>query len=306
MAVTDSSSVLLDGPWEHRMVAANGARFHVAEAGSGPLVLLVHGFPQMWWTWRHVIPALADAGYRAVAMDLRGYGASDKPPRGYDPATLSADIAGVIRSLGAADAVLVGHGLGGMLAWTTAVAHPKVVRRLVTAGAPHPLRFRSAIATDLDQLRVSRHVLGFQSPWLPERRLTDNDGAYVEHLLKAWAAPGWPSPEEAAVYRRAIQIAGVAHCSLEYSRWAVRSLARPDGARYARGMREPLRVPVLHLHGAADRAVLPRSARGSGRHVDGPYSWHLIDGVGHFPQEERPEEFLRLLLHWLEDPEADR
>lgn len=305
MGVTDSSSVLLDGPWEHRMVAANGARFHVAECGSGPLVLLLHGFPQMWWTWRHALPALAAAGYRAVAMDLRGFGASDKPPRGYDPATLAADVAGVVRSLGVADAVLVGHGLGGMLSWTTAAAHPKVVRRLVTVGSPHPLRLRAAIATDPAQLRLSRHVLGFQSPWLPERRLTDDDGAYVAQLLGDWAAPGWPSEPEAEVYRRAMQVAGVAHCSLEYSRWAVRSLARPDGARYARGMREPISVPVLQLHGAADRAVLPRSGRGSGRYVDAPYRWHLLEGVGHFPQEEGPEEFLRLLLGWLADAEPD-
>ncbi|WP_121193496.1 alpha/beta fold hydrolase [Motilibacter peucedani] len=288
------------------MVAANGARFHVAEAGTGPLVLLLHGFPQMWWTWRHVLPALAAAGYRAAAMDLRGYGASDKTPRGYDPATLTADIAGVVRSLGSADAVLVGHGLGGMLAWTTAVAHPKVVRRLAAIAAPHPLRMRSAVAGDLRQLRRSRHVLGFQAPMLPERRLTESDGAYVEQLLRAWAAPGWPSAEEAAVYRQAVQVAGVAHCSLEYSRWAVRSMVRPDGARYARGMREPVRVPVLHLHGAADGAVLPRSAAGSDRFVEAPYRWHLVAGVGHFPQEERPEELVRLLLGWLDDPEPDR
>lgn len=305
MAVIDASSVLLDGPWEHRMVAANGARFHVAECGSGPLVLLVHGFPQMWWTWRHTLPALAAAGYRAAALDLRGFGASDKPPRGYDPATLSADIAGVIRSLGSADAVLVGHGIGGMLSWTTAVAHPKVVRRLVAVAAPHPLRFRAAIRSDPRQLRLSRHVLGFQSPWLPERRLLGNDGAYVGHLLRAWSAPGGFTGEETEVYRRAIQIAGVAHCSLEYSRWAVRSIVRPDGIRYAAAMKVPLTVPVLHLHGGADGAVLPRSAQGSGRQVEAPYRWQLMDGVGHFPQEENPEEFLRLLLGWLGDGEQD-
>ena len=97
---TDASSVLIDGPWQHRFVSANGARFHVAEQGEGPLVLLLHGFPQFWWAWRHQMPALADAGYRVAAMDLRGYGASDKPPRGYDTFTLAADVASVIRSLG--------------------------------------------------------------------------------------------------------------------------------------------------------------------------------------------------------------
>lgn len=90
--------VRLDGPWTHRDVAANGARFHIAEMGEGPLVLLLHGFPQFWWTWRHQLPALADAGFRAVAMDLRGVGGSDRTPRGYDPANLALDVTGVIRS----------------------------------------------------------------------------------------------------------------------------------------------------------------------------------------------------------------
>ncbi len=79
-----ASAITLDGPWTHRTIAARGARFHIAEAGDGPLVLLLHGFPQFWWTWRHQLPALADAGYRAVAMDLRGFGGSDHTPRGYD------------------------------------------------------------------------------------------------------------------------------------------------------------------------------------------------------------------------------
>ncbi|CAM5536661.1 Haloalkane dehalogenase [Streptomyces avidinii] len=133
----------------HRDVAANGARFHVAELGDGPLVLLLHGFPQFWWTWRHQMTALADAGYRAVAMDLRGVGGSDRTPRGYDPANLALDITGVVRSLGEPDAALVGHDLGGYLAWTAAVMRPKLVRRLVVSSMPHPRRWRSAMLSDL-------------------------------------------------------------------------------------------------------------------------------------------------------------
>ena len=91
MTTLDASMALIEGPWEHRFVAANGARFHVAEQGEGPVVLLLHGFPQFWWAWRQQLVDLADAGYRAVAVDLRGYGASDKPPRGYDSPTLAAD-----------------------------------------------------------------------------------------------------------------------------------------------------------------------------------------------------------------------
>ena len=117
-----SDPVEIPGPWQHRHVAANGARFHVAEAGPphGPLVLLLHGFPEFWWTWRDQLPALAAAGYRAVAMDLRGYGGSDKTPNGYDPVTLAQDVAGVVKTVGGRPAVLVGHGWGGYVGWATA------------------------------------------------------------------------------------------------------------------------------------------------------------------------------------------
>ena len=306
MPTPDASVVLVDGPWEHRMVAANGARFHVAEMGAGPMVLLLHGFPELWWAWRHQMTALADSGYRAVAMDLRGYGASDKPPRGYDLTTLSGDVAGVVRSLGAADAVVVGHGWGGLLAWSTAVLHPKVVRRVCAVSAPHPLRLRSAALTGPRQLAALSHLAGFQTPVLPERSMVRHDGARVERLLEAWAAPGWPTSEEAARYRQAMRIPGVAHSAMEGHRWLVRSLPRPDGIRYARAMRAPVRVPVLQLHGAADRTVLTRSAQGSGRFVEAPYRWRLLEGVGHFPHEERPDDLTTELLGWLGDPEPDR
>src|SRR5215211_7613215 len=114
----EPSTVRIAGPWTHREVSANGIRLHVVECGDGPLVLLLHGFPEFWWSWRHQLIGLADAGFRAVAVDLRGYGDSDKPPRGYDGWTLAGDIAGLIRSLGERDAAVVGHDWGGLLAWT--------------------------------------------------------------------------------------------------------------------------------------------------------------------------------------------
>src|SRR6201986_3044568 len=109
MTVTAEAAVQIGGPWTHRAISANGTRFHIAEAGDGPLVLMLHGFPQFWWTWRSQLVSLADAGYRAVAADLRGYGGSDKPPRGYDLVTAASDAAGPIRALGAAHAIVGGH-----------------------------------------------------------------------------------------------------------------------------------------------------------------------------------------------------
>jgi pimeloyl-ACP methyl ester carboxylesterase len=288
------------------MVAANGARFHVAVAGDGPLVLFLHGFPEFWWAWRHQLVALAEAGFRAAAMDLRGFGASDKPPRGYDPMTLAADAAGVIRSLGERDAVVVGHGLGGAVAWTAGVVHPRQVRRLVPVSMPHPRRLRRAHLTDPRQLAASRHLAGYQAPFAPERRLVADGGLEVLRLLHAWSAPGWPDGEAATRYCEAIRIPGVAHCAMESFRWGVRSVPRPDGLRYARRMSSPVTVPTLQIHGVLDPSVAVRSAQGSDRYVEADYRLHLMPGVGHFPHEEDSAEFTRVLLEWLRDARVDR
>jgi pimeloyl-ACP methyl ester carboxylesterase len=305
--MTDESAVLIEGPWRHRSVSAGGTRFHVVELGDGPLVLLVHGFPEFWWTWRNQLESLAAAGYRAAAIDLRGYGGSDKPPRGYDLVTLAGDVAGLVRSLGEANATVIGHDWGGLLAWTMGVYYPKVVQRLVAVSAAHPLRLGHSLLTDVrGQGWAVRHALGFQLPIAPEKRLVKNDAALIGELLHDWSGPDWPDAETERLYRSAFQIPGVAHCALEYHRWTIRSLLRPDGIRYASRMRSPIRVPVLHLHGALDRTVLPRSAQGSGRYVEAPYRWKLIEGAGHFPQEERPSSFDKELIGWLADPEPDR
>ncbi|GGS78250.1 alpha/beta fold hydrolase [Nonomuraea spiralis] len=302
----DETVVQIDGPWTHRAVHAGGTRFHVVEAGEGPLVLLLHGFPQFWWTWRNQLTSLAAAGFRAVAADLRGYGGSDKPPRGYDLPTLAADATGLIRALGETGAVVVGHDWGGLLAWTMAVLDPKCVRRLVVVSAPHPLRLRHSLVTDLGQLRAARRGLGYQLPLLPERRLTRHDAAQVGRLLAEWSAPGWPDAETARTYREAFGIPAVAHSALEYHRWFGRSQLRPDGRRYARVMRTEIEAPTLHLHGALDPCVLPRTAHGSSRYVAAPYRWRLLEGAGHFPHEEIPDVFDTELLGWLADPEPDR
>jgi pimeloyl-ACP methyl ester carboxylesterase len=299
--------VLIEGPWSHRSVTANGTRFHVAESGDGPLVLLLHGFPEFWWTWREQLSSLRRAGYRAVAVDLRGYGGSDKPPRGYDLITAASDAAGLVRSLGEANAVIVGHDWGGLIAWSMAVYFPKVVRRLVAVSVPHPLRMHMAVLYDLrGQGRHSGYAFGFQLPMLPERQLVARRGQRVGQLLSSWSGPGWPDQATERTYRAAMCLPSVAHSALEYHRWLVRSRVRPDGWRYSHSMRAPIQAPTLHLHGSLDSCVLPSAARGSGRYVEAPYRWRLIDGAGHFPHEENPERFNEELCSWLADPEPER
>lgn len=298
---TPDEAVFAPGPWTHRDVSANGARFHIVTDGEGPLVLLLHGFPMFWYTWRQLIPELSAGGYRAVAMDLRGYGGSDHPPQGYDLFTLSRDVLGVIGSLGERDAVLVGHGIGGLLAWTTASLHPEAVRQLAAISIPHPIRMRQSIIHDRAQLAASSYVLGFQRPWIPERQLLADNARKVGRLLTEWSGdPAWPGPDIAARYRAAFQMSETAHCSIEYHRWAIRSIPRPDGRRYEQQIAaNRITAPVLHIQGAADRTMLPRSAQGSADYVDGPYAWRSLRGVGHFPQEEAPEEVNSMILDWL-------
>jgi len=307
MTFSGGSAVYIDGPWSHRPVSANGMRFHIAESGEGPLVLMLHGFPQFWWAWRHQLTSLPPAGFRAVSADLRGYGGSDKPPRGYDLITAASDAAGLIRALGEANAVVVGHDWGGLVAWTVAAYFPKVVRRLAIVSVAHPLRMRaSMLAAPLRLGLRGGHALGFQLPVMPERRLVRDGAEQVGRMLRAWSGPGWPDHETERRYRAAMCIPSVAHSALEYHRWFLRSTLRPDGIRYAHRMRVPIQAPTLHLHGALDSAILPASARASARYVDGPYRWRLIDGAGHFPPEEQPERFDAALRSWLADPEPER
>jgi pimeloyl-ACP methyl ester carboxylesterase len=298
----DATSVLLPGPWNHRSISANGIVLHVAEAGEGPLVLLLHGFPQFWWTWRSQLTALAAAGFHVVAPDLRGYGASDKPPRGYDLPTLSADIAALVRALGEQDAVVVGHDWGGLLGWTTAALHPRTVRRLVVLSMAHPRRLRAGM-TDPRQRRASAYALRFQVPRLPERMLTRADDDPVADLMQRWAGPEWTRTADFAEavdrYRAASRIPQAAYGAMEYYRWAGRSQLRPDGLRFARRMAAPITAPTLQLHGALDRYVLPGTARGSDRYVAGAYEWRELPGVGHFPHEEAPDAVTAAIAAWV-------
>lgn len=287
------------GPWTHRDVAANACRFHLVEAGDGPLVLLLHGFPTFWWTWRHQVSSLAAAGFRAVAVDMRGYGGSDHTPHGYDPLTLADDVAALIRTLGAQDAVVVGQGWGGLVAWTLAARHPEVVRGIAVVGMPHPTVLRKAFITDPEQRRLGSYVLGFQRPFVPERQLTRDDAALVESFLRRWSGSAWPDTETAAVYRAAMLVPNTAHCSVEFHRWAIRSIPRRDGRRFTDVLAEPVRVPVLQVHGVQDGAIVLHAVDGSEDFVAAAYTRVDLDHVGHFPQEEDPGAFDSVLLEWL-------
>jgi pimeloyl-ACP methyl ester carboxylesterase len=175
----------------HRWVDVGGLHLHCVEAGTGPLVVLLHRFPEFWYAWRHQLPALADADYRVVAPDLPGYNTSDKPPRvrDYQPRVLAQEVADLIVALGAASATVAGHDWGGGLAWLLAMHHPERVQRLVLLNAPHPIRFLKGLRSPR-QLRRSWYMLAFQAPWLPERLVAARD---FRALRRAPAPPTDPA-----------------------------------------------------------------------------------------------------------------
>lgn len=295
----DPSVTRIGGPWRHLDVHANGIRFHVVEAdpdtgpGSGtdrPLVILLHGFGSFWWSWRHQLTGLA--GARVVAVDLRGYGGSDKPPRGYDGWTLAGDTAGLVRALGHQNATLIGHADGGLVCWATAVLHPRAVRAIGLVSSPHPLALRASALRREDQRRaLLPSLLGYQLPIWPERRLTCDDGRELERLMRSRAGARWLASadfiETVRHLRTAIQIPSAAHSALEYQRWAFRSQLRAEGRRFMKLMKRPAAVPVLHLRGDADPYVLADPVHRT-RHYAPHARYVSVAGCGHFAHEEDP------------------
>ena len=256
-----------------------------------PLVILLHGFGSFWWSWRHQLRGLT--GARVVAVDLRGYGGSDKPPRGYDGWTLAGDTAGLVRALGHKAATLVGHADGGLVCWATSVLHPRMVRAIAVVSSPHPVALRASALTRRDQGRaLLPWMLRYQVPMWPERSLTRNDAEELERLVRSRASGKWLASEDFSEtirhMRRAIQIPSAAHSALEYQRWAVRSQLRGEGRRFMRSMKRPLAVPVLHLRGDADPYVLADPVYRT-QHYAPQGRYVSIAGAGHFGHEEAPE-----------------
>ncbi|MGU3433091.1 alpha/beta fold hydrolase [Actinomycetes bacterium M1A6_2h] len=304
MAAPDPSTVRYPGPWRHLDVRANGIRFHVVEAGptstSAPLVVLLHGFADIWWSWRHQLTHLSDAGYHTIAVDLRGYGDSDKPPRGYDGWTLAGDITGLIRAMGHTNAALVGHADGGLVCWAVAALHPRLVRSIALVSSPHPIALRRQTIRDSDQrAALLPYFLRYQVPLRPEAKLTLAGGAEVERLLRERSGAAWPRTDDfrdaATTLRSAIQIPGAAHSALEYQRWAFRSQFRAEGRRFRKAVDVRTEIPALHIHGDDDPYVLTETVRHDARWAPA-MELRSLPGIGHFAHQEAPGEVRDLLL----------
>lgn len=279
----------------HRFVKANGLRFHLVEAGQGPLVLLLHGFPEFWYGWRHQIGALAER-FRVVVPDLRGYNLSDKPASGYRLDHLVADVEGLVEALGEERAAIVGHDWGGAIAWATAMWAPRRVERLAILNAPHPGAYFRELRRNPKQWLKGWYIGFFQIPRLPEWALGRRGCRPIARMLRESSiVPGAFTDADLAHYRRAMCRPGALTGALAY----YRALGRMPPWELARQARLTT-ASTLVIWGEQDVALVPRLA-------DGLEMWapdlrvHRLASASHWIQHERPETVNRLLLDFLSD-----
>ena len=283
----------------HRYADLGDVRLHYVEAGEGPLVLLLHGFPQFWYEWRHQIPALVEAGFRVVAPDMRGYNLSDKPPgvRAYRLELLARDVERLIWALGEERAVVVGHDWGGIVAWAVAMLHPERVERLAILNVPHPERFSRGLRTPRQLLRSS-YAFFFQIPWLPERLIRAGHFAILRYVFRNDPVrPGTFGEEDIDRYVEAFSRPGALTAAINY----YRALARRAPA-VARKLRRRIEAPVMVIWGQRDLFLVPELARPNPALVPDARVERLPD-ASHWVQQDRPERVNTLLLDFLGDPQ---
>ena len=289
----------------HRTIDVGAAHLHVAEArprakdgtvrggeeevpADVPLVVFMHGFPELWWSWRHQLRAFAAAGFWAVAPDMRGYNESDKPKgvAHYEVEALAADIAGLVRALGRKTAIIVGHDWGAVVAWCLAEQHPSVVERLAILNVPHPVQMTRGLRR-LKQLRKSWYIFFFQLPWgIPERALAKDDYAFVRKTFEIDGFDG----ADIVPYLDAIRTPGALTAAMSYYRAAIRRTLMGRPPKYVR-----IDCPVLVIWGDKDRHLGKEMATPPAKLVPNARVEHIPD-ASHWVQNAAPERVNELLL----------
>ncbi len=290
----------------HDYARAGEVRLHYAESGrrGARLVLLLHGFPECWYSWRHQLTALGER-FHVVAPDLRGYNLSDKPAhvQDYRMEKLVDDVVGLLEHFGVREAAVVGHDWGAAVAWALAARHPGRVWKLASLQVP-PLPVWIANMT-FKQALSSWYMLFFQLPSLPEWQIRANDFAALERMFKKSSRPGTFTDTDLAVYKNALrQKSERTHttaltAALNYYRANLfANLSRSTGAAKTGTAR--IRVPTLFIYGERDFAIVPETVRDVGRHIDAPYRELRLANSNHWVQQESPAEVNAALLNFLE------
>jgi len=279
----------------HEWRTVNGVRLHCVVAGDGPLVVLLHGFPEFWYSWRHQIPALAQH-FTVVALDLRGYNLSDKPPHvgDYELPKLVEDVAQLIHSFGHEHAIVVGHDWGAAIAWETALTRPKVVEKLIILNVPHPRIFMQNLLTNPRQMLRSWYIGFFQLPWLPEAAFRANNYQAIEQAFRSTAVHKERfSDEVIEQYKDAAAQAGALTAAINYYRANARrgifKLAQSDPI---------VRIPTLVVWGEQDFALGKELNDGLARYVP-DLMLRFIPDASHWIQQDRPDLVNEYLLAFL-------
>jgi pimeloyl-ACP methyl ester carboxylesterase len=260
-----------------------------AGPADGPLVLLLHGFPQTSWSWRAQLEALGEAGFRAVAPDQRGYSPGARPTdvAAYAMPHLVADVLAIADWLGGHQFHLVGHDWGGAVAWQVAGRHPERLRSLTVVSTPHPGAFRAGLERDDDQREKSGYMLFFQQPYPgPEDAFVGNDCAG----LKAVYEGSGMAPADAAEYLRVLGTRDALAGGLNWYRAADVGLIDGMG---------PVTTPTMYVWSTDDVALGRGPAEATGNYVDGPYRFEVLEGVSHWVPEHAADALNRLLLDHL-------
>lgn len=290
----------VEGAVRHGYAQIGGVRLHYAERGEGDnLVVLLHGFPECWYSWRHQLKALGDE-YHVVAPDMRGYNLSDKPPRveDYRMDKLVDDVTGLIRHFGKQRAAVVGHDWGAAVAWGVALKHPEYVTRLVSMQVPPPAAWRANMT--LKQALRSWYMLFFQIPALPEWLISLNDFASIERSFKDTPSnPNAFTKTDIAVYKKALREPNALTSGINYYRANFASLFFTQKKESEDLTDDRVRVPTLLIYGERDPFIVPETLKDIGRFVDAPYREARFKSYGHWIQNEAPAEINAELASFL-------
>lgn len=272
-----------------------GVRLHYAKAGDGEkLVVLLHGFPEFWYSWRHQIQALADE-YTVVAPDLRGYNLSDKPPHveDYKMSKLVDDVTGLIRYFGREKAAVVGHDWGAAIAWATGLQHPEAISKLVAMQVPPSSIWKKN--QSFKQLAASWYILFFQIPFLPEYLLKLDDYAFLENALKrTTAARNVFTQADIAEYKKSWRESQALSSMINYYR--ANAFKQFIGKSKSDAK---IKVPTAFIYGEKDTAIMPETVRGVGEAVDAPFEEFRIPDSGHWVQTEAKDLINEILRDFL-------